>query len=101
MEAAFDIQGCEFCGRSSPVETMTIHDDCWVCEACDANFREAFAKCHHEWRRHVDQMGDDGQYCARCAGFVRNEDMAALGLSPTRFAEKDYGDFSLWEPANE
>lgn len=70
-----DMQGCERCQKENPIETMTMMDDCWFCQACTSEFQAAFASCEHNWSPHVDQMGDAGQYCERCTGFVRNEDL--------------------------
>lgn len=70
-----DMQACEACRSEHPIQTMTLMEGCWFCEACDGKFREAFATCDHKWSPHTDEMGDLGQYCERCTGFVRNEDM--------------------------
>lgn len=70
-----ELQGCERCDKENPIQTMTMMDDCWFCQECVTDFQKHFDACDHKWSPHVDCMGDDGQYCERCSGFVRNEDM--------------------------
>jgi hypothetical protein len=53
-------------------------EDCWFCESCTNEFREAFKICEHKWSPHTDVMGDPGQYCEHCSGFVRDEDFPRL-----------------------
>lgn len=76
-----DLQGCEHCSKEFPIEQMSRHEDVWICQECDAAFREHFKTCEHDWEPHVDAMGDDGQCCKKCSGFVRNEDFGLLGLA--------------------
>lgn len=69
-----DLQICEHCGKVSQIEDCTSMGDCWFCEACVEEWRAVFAGCEHEWRADHGDMGDDGGYCQRCAGFVATED---------------------------
>jgi hypothetical protein len=78
MAEQVELQACEHCSKELPVETMEIMDDCWFCSGCTAEWRAIFDACEHRWEPHVDQMGDEGQYCTRCMGFVCNEDMPVL-----------------------
>lgn len=73
-----DLQGCERCSKEFDIETMSMMDDCWFCESCVADFQKTFDACQHQWEPHTDTMGDAGQYCSKCTGFVRNEDMALV-----------------------
>jgi predicted nucleic acid-binding Zn ribbon protein len=69
-----ELQGCESCGKEFDLSICSMTaDGCWICEGCDAEFREAFATCAHDWEPHVDDMGDPGVYCKNCSGFVRDE----------------------------
>jgi hypothetical protein len=52
--------------------------DGWFCEDCYAEFKTHFDACDHKWTPDIDDMGDDGQYCEKCSGFVRNEDFPSL-----------------------
>lgn len=72
---AEEMQGCERCAKEFPIQTMATMEDCWFCEACVAEFQQQFSICSHSWEPHIGTMGDSGQYCSRCTGFVRNEDM--------------------------
>lgn len=81
---ATELQQCERCGNESNLETCTRMDDCWYCAACTADFQKHFDACDHRWTPHTDSMGDDGQYCERCCGFVRNEDMADIAALRAR-----------------
>ncbi len=92
---AEELQGCEHCGKDFPLETMRMMSDCWYCEGCTAEFQKHFDVCAHSWSSHVDEMGDAGQYCEHCSGFVRNEDFPRLfgksapaALSATRDNEQ-------------
>lgn len=82
MAEDVDLQGCEACGTEHPIEDMHMMEDCWFCTKCTEEWRAGFAVCDHTWEPHVSTMGDEGQYCTKCAGFVANEDFASLGLTP-------------------
>jgi predicted nucleic acid-binding Zn ribbon protein len=80
VTAPVDIQGCENCSNEFPIETMRMTDDgCWICSGCDSEFRQHFSSCGHQWESHVNSHGEPSQYCPKCSGTVRNEDMALLG----------------------
>lgn len=82
-----DLQTCEACGEEGPVENFCMHDDVWICESCDADFRNAFASCKHQWETetHINNMGEEGRICSKCNGFVRLEDFAdVVGSDPIR-----------------
>jgi hypothetical protein len=78
MSEQIELQGCEHCGKDHNLETMRMMSDCWFCEDCTADFQKHFDACSHKWSPHVDEMGDPGQYCEHCSGFVRDEDFPAL-----------------------
>jgi hypothetical protein len=78
MTDTIELQGCERCGKEADLETMTRMEDGWMCQPCDGAFRKAFDACRHTWSPHTDQMGDEGQYCENCSGFVRDEDFPAM-----------------------
>lgn len=82
MSKIVDLQGCEHCGNSFPIETMRLMEDCWFCEKCTDDFQNHFDSCDHKWSPYVDQMGDPGQVCERCTGFVRDEDFPLLFGQP-------------------
>lgn len=75
MADPIDLQGCEHCEKEFPIEEMTMQEDVWICQGCYAEWKQHFDRCEHSWSPHVSTMGDDGQYCERCCGFVRNEDL--------------------------
>jgi hypothetical protein len=77
-----ELQACEHCGNEFPIQTMRRMPDCWFCELCCADFQKQFDACDHKWSPHTDEMGDPGQYCEHCSGFVRDEDFTALFPSP-------------------
>jgi hypothetical protein len=68
-----DLQACEHCGKEYPIETMHSMSDCWFCYRCTVSFEKAFDACDHKWSPHVDAMGNSGQHCERCSGFVTDE----------------------------
>jgi hypothetical protein len=70
MTDEIDMQGCERCAAELPIERMSMMDDCWFCPSCVADFRKQFDACEHQWEPHTDTMGDEGQYCSKCCGFV-------------------------------
>lgn len=74
-EIQMEMQTCEHCDKDFPIEQTTIMDDCWFCLGCVAEFQKQFSACSHQWEPHTDSMGDAGQYCTNCSGFVRNVDM--------------------------
>jgi hypothetical protein len=83
MTETIDLQSCERCSKERPIETMTIMEDCWFCQECVDAFQKQFDACDHSWEPHTDVMGDAGQYCSKCTGFVRDEDMPVLfGAKP-------------------
>lgn len=78
MEDTLDMQGCERCSKESRIETMRMMEDCWFCAECTAEWDQRFAACEHQWTPERGCNGDDGRSCARCGGFVSNEDMLVL-----------------------
>lgn len=78
MSEIVELQGCERCGKENPIETMRLMEDCWFCKECTDEFDAEFKSCDHKWSPHIDSMGDPGQYCERCSGFVRDEDFPLL-----------------------
>lgn len=78
-----DLQQCEHCDKTFPIETMSSMDDGWFCEDCMAAWRACFDACEHRWRQepYYDAHGDEGKICERCSGFVANEDAAVFGIS--------------------
>lgn len=80
-----DLQGCERCGKEYEIEQMTMMVDCWFCKACTDEWQKHFDACEHRWEPEcVD--GDEGKFCTKCTGFVRDEDFAALIESPASVA---------------
>jgi hypothetical protein len=81
-----DLQGCEHCGKEFNICSMRMMEDAWFCETCTSEFQEAFAVCEHQWSPHTDQMGDAGQVCEKCLGFVRDEDFGRMfkSAAPSR-----------------
>lgn len=73
-----EMQGCEHCSKEFPLETMRMMEDCWFCEACTNEFQEAFDTCKHKWSPYTDTMGDPGQVCEKCSGFVNDDDFPLL-----------------------
>lgn len=68
---------CWLCNASVPLETAfsELEGD-WTCAKCQAEWLAHFQSCDHVWEPFYEQhYGEDGQTCARCNGFVRNEDM--------------------------
>lgn len=67
-----DLQGCERCGKEFDIRVMSgmTDDGCWICEACDAEFRAHFAACRHEWEPHTNSFGEPSKYCHKCSGVV-------------------------------
>jgi hypothetical protein len=78
-----EMQGCEHCSKEFPLEEMTRQADGWFCEGCYAEFKKHFDACDHIWEPEIDDMGDEGQYCAKCCGFVCDGNFEALfGKAP-------------------
>ena len=82
MSEAIELQGCECCDQEKNLELMTRMSDGWFCEDCYANFKTHFDACDHKWVPEVDDMGDEGQYCEKCSGFVCDGNFAALFGKP-------------------
>jgi hypothetical protein len=78
VSETIELQTCEHCSKDANIETMTLMDGGWFCAECTADFQKHFAACDHRWSPHTDEMGDPGQYCEHCTGFVRDEDFQAL-----------------------
>jgi hypothetical protein len=78
MTEKIELQTCEHCSKDANLETMTLMESCWFCADCTADFQKHFDACDHKWSPHVDEMGEPGQCCERCTGFVRNEDFPTL-----------------------
>lgn len=77
MSEQIELQSCERCDKDCSLESMSMMEDCWFCAECTADFQRHFDSCDHKWS-HTDAMGDPGQYCERCSGFVRDEDFPLL-----------------------
>lgn len=77
-----ELQPCERCSKETNLESMTIMEDCWFCAECVADFQKHFDACDHKWTPYTSTMGDPGQYCERCTGFVCDEDMPLLFPAP-------------------
>lgn len=78
MDETIELQGCEHCNQEKNLELMVRMGDGWFCEDCYADFKTHFDACDHKWSPDVDDMGDEGQYCEKCSGFVRDEDFLAM-----------------------
>jgi hypothetical protein len=78
MSETIELQACERCSKETSLESMSMMEDCWFCADCTADFQKHFDACDHKWSPHVGSMGDPGQYCERCTGFVADEDFATL-----------------------
>jgi hypothetical protein len=78
MSEAIELQGCEHCSKEFPIETMQHMEGNWFCEVCTNEFQEAFKICEHKWSPHTNEMGDPGQYCENCSGFVSDDDFPRL-----------------------
>lgn len=79
MSNETDMQGCEHCDKELPIERMRMMGECWFCEGCTEEWQQLFDKCQHEWRSgEFDEHGEPGQYCAKCSGFVCDEDFPLL-----------------------
>lgn len=70
MSETIELQGCEHCNEEKNLELMTRMGDGWFCEDCYADFKTHFDACDHKWTPNIDDMGDEGQYCEKCSGFV-------------------------------
>jgi hypothetical protein len=82
-----DLQGCEHCGKSFPFEQCHRMDDCWICDACYSEWKKVFDACEHDWEPHVNEYGEDGRYCKKCAGVVVDETEAvSTAPAPTEQA---------------
>ena len=77
---------CWWCNASVPVaEAFSELEGDWVCAKCRAEWVEHFQSCDHAWEPYIEpNYGDEGQYCTRCSGFVRNEDMPHVMRSRTQ-----------------
>lgn len=67
---------CEHCQKPFPVDAgqnICVDTGPW-CDDCATEWRSHFDQCKHVWE---PQAGEDGpgQYCAKCCGFVLDEDM--------------------------
>lgn len=78
MSEIIELQGCEHCGKEFSICSMSMMEDAWFCEGCTSEFQEAFSICKHNWTPLINQMGDAGQVCEHCLGFVRDEDFSRL-----------------------
>lgn len=78
-----DLCTCEHCGLLKPWDDVHMHEDCWLCTACEGEHRKGFEACEHKWEPHVTQMGDEAQYCPECSTAVSNEDFrTVVGIEP-------------------
>ena len=71
---------CEHCSKEFEFDNAVRHGDCIFCPQCDADWREHFAQCRHDWEPHSDEYGDAGRYCTNCAGFVCDD--VAMSMFP-------------------
>jgi hypothetical protein len=78
MIETIELQACESCEKEHPLDKMRMMEDCWFCEDCTNGFHSVFQVCDHKWSPYRRAMGDIGQYCDRCCGFVRDEDFPLL-----------------------
>lgn len=78
MSNAIELCTCEHCNKDRNITTMTIMEGCWFCKSCTDEFQATFDACDHKWSPHTNEMGEPGQYCERCIGFVANEDFPKL-----------------------
>lgn len=81
-----ELVSCWWCNASVPVEeAFSELEGDWVCAKCRAEWVEHFQSCDHAWEPYIEpNYGDEGQYCTRCGGFVRNEDMPHVMRSRTQ-----------------
>lgn len=81
-----ELVSCWWCNASVPVEeAFSELEGDWVCAKCRAEWVEHFQSCDHAWEPYIEpNYGDEGQYCTRCNGFVRNEDMPHVMRSRTQ-----------------
>lgn len=82
MTETIELQTCEHCSKDFDLESMTLMEGCWFCEGCTADFQKHFDACEHKWSPHVNEMGDQGQHCEKCTGFVCDDDFPALFGTP-------------------
>lgn len=82
MSETIELQGCEHCNKEYDLESMTRMGDGWFCEGCCADFQANFDACDHLWSPAVDDMGDEGQHCPKCCGFVCDGNFEALFGKP-------------------
>jgi hypothetical protein len=83
MSAVIELQGCECCGEEKNMQTMERMADGRICLDCYVGFKTNFDACDHEWRPDIDDMGDHGQCCLKCSGFVCDDSFAELfGTAP-------------------
>lgn len=81
-----EMVSCWQCKASVPVESAfsELEGD-WICGPCQEQWQENFQSCDHAWEPYVEpHYGDEGQFCPRCCGFVRNEDMPHVMRSRTQ-----------------
>lgn len=70
MTEPVDLQQCEHCIKEFPIETMTMMEDDWFCQACVKEWRAHFDACDHQWKPYTDVMGDPSLICENCNGVV-------------------------------
>jgi hypothetical protein len=70
MSDTIELQGCEHCGKETDISKMHSMADCWFCSDCLEHWQKCFDTCEHKWSPHTDSMGDHGQVCENCSGFV-------------------------------
>lgn len=78
MSETAELETCEHCDKDADIGSMTLMEGCWFCAPCVADFQKTFDACDHKWSPHVNEMGDPGQCCERCTGFVCDDDFPAL-----------------------
>src|ERR1700729_1446580 len=62
-----DLERCERCGQSVPIENTVAMVDCTYCQDCYDAWYEHFQACQHQWEP-AEADGEAGRYCHKCAG---------------------------------
>jgi hypothetical protein len=73
-----DLQACEHCGKSVPIEQCVMMVDCWYCDGCYREWKTHFDACAHEWEPEESEHGEPGRYCHKCCGFQVIDDTNAV-----------------------
>jgi hypothetical protein len=74
-----DMTTCEGCEKRFPLaDAVSTNDDCNLCPACDALWREMFVTCAHRWQEQPDRWGESARVCTTCSGIVTEEDATEM-----------------------